>query len=402
VHRASIQAKIAADMESPPGPLRSPDGLWWWDGKSWQPIASLGVPPPPPPPSAGAGPAKVVDPAAGAWQSPAQVLEQPSTGWQVPPAATEPAVVREPLDAAPAPIPAQATEEVPRSGAWQPPPEFAPQPPPLPTAATAQPAPAPPPPAAGPQSREADVGWPNWLPRTERSEAMVEDVPSRVTGTAAPPPSQPAPQPVTPLGPPSGARSSSWMEQLYPAGAALNANRRLVAYVGLGILGLIALYVLVQVLGQMGLFTPRTPLSGPDAGPTGTQFQQADGFLSGSLNPALDSVTTAVTPIPTDCGGTHSVTCRGTLENADTALVKAIAVIDKGGFPNCLAASIVQSRHDLVNLDQAIKTSLIGFGGNSDALVTKGLADYTAASPTLKADGVALKAAEQAACPKTP
>jgi hypothetical protein len=82
--------------------------------------------------------------------------------------------------------------------------------------------------------------------------------------------------------------------------------------------------------------------------------------------------------------------------------VKAIAAIDKGGFPNCLAASVVQSRRDLVNLDQAIKTALIGFGGNSDALVTKGLAEYSAASPTLKADGDALKAAEQSACPKTP
>ncbi|HEY8810937.1 MAG TPA: hypothetical protein VIO86_00440 [Candidatus Dormibacteraeota bacterium] len=392
-------------MEAPPGPLRSPDGLWWWDGKAWQPIASLGVPPPPPPPTANPEPAKQADPSSGAWQPPAAVGQPASEGWQVPPAAAEAPGTRESSAAAPSPSPAQPTEEVPRFGAWQPPPEFAPQPQPpppaapaQPTAAAAQPPPAPPPPPA----READVPWPNWLPRTERSEAMVEDVPSRVAGAATTPPPQPAPQPVAPLQAPPGARSSSWMEQLYPASAALNANRRLVAYVGLGILGLIALYVLVQVLGQMGLFTPRTTLSGPDAGPTGTQFQQADGFLSGTLNPALESVTTAVTPIPTDCGGTHSVTCRGTLENADTALVKAIAAIDKGGFPNCLAASVVQSRRDLVNLDQAIKTALIGFGGNSDALVTKGLAEYSAASPTLKADGDALKAAEQSACPKTP
>ncbi len=192
------------------------------------------------------------------------------------------------------------------------------------------------------------------------------------------------------------------MAQLYPASAALNANRRLVTYAGLAILGVIALFVLYQVLSSMNLFGPGASVTGPDAGPTGTQFQQADGFLSGSFNPALDSVTSGVTPIPTDCGGTHSVTCRNTLENADTALVKAITVIDKGTFPSCLAAPVVQSRHDLVNLEQAIKTALIGFQDNSDGLVTKGLADYTALAPTLKADGDAMKAAEQSACPKSP
>jgi hypothetical protein len=189
---------------------------------------------------------------------------------------------------------------------------------------------------------------------------------------------------------------------LYPARTALNSNRKLVTYAGLGILALIAIYVVFVVLSQGGLFGPSGGAAIQDTGPTGTQFQQADGFLTGSLNPALTSVTSAMSPISTDCLGAHSVTCRNTLENSDAAVVKAITVIDKGTFPGCLAASLVQTRKDLVNLDQAMKAALIGFRSNSDALVTKGLADLTAASPTVKANGAALKAAAQSACPKTP
>jgi len=55
-----------------------------------------------------------------------------------------------------------------------------------------------------------------------------------------------------------------------------------------------------------------------------------------------------------------------------------------------------------VILDQALKAALIGFRSNSDTLVTKGLADFTAVYPTLKTDGDALKATEQSACPKSP
>ena len=193
------------------------------------------------------------------------------------------------------------------------------------------------------------------------------------------------------------------MSQLYPAGAALNANRRLATYVGLGILGLIALIVLVQVLSQAGLFGSGAGGGTPvDTGPTGTQFAQADGFLSLSLNPALASLATPLNRISIDCGGTHSVTCKNTLDDSNAAVVKAIAVIDKGPFPGCLAASVVQSRHDLVILEQALEAALIGFRSNSDALVTKGLTDFAVAYPTLKTDADALKTTEQSACPKSP
>jgi hypothetical protein len=190
--------------------------------------------------------------------------------------------------------------------------------------------------------------------------------------------------------------------QLYPARAALNANRQLVIYVGLGILGLVALIVLWQAVSGLNLFGGGTGGTTPDNSPTGTQFVQADGFLVGSLNPALASITTTTKPILVDCTGAHSITCRNTLEDADAAVVKAITVIDKGPFPGCLAASVVQTRRDLVNLDQALKGALIGFRSNSDALVTKGLADFTAAAPSLKIDGDALRASQISACPKTP
>jgi hypothetical protein len=376
VQARSIQAKIAADMEAPPGPLRSPDGLWWWDGKGWQPIASLGVLPPPP-----AAAAPVVAP------EPVKEAAAPTGAWQPPPDAWQPP----PAGAGPAPLPAQATEQVPRTGPWQPPP-----PPPAPSVAAPPPAPAPGPPPP-------EVPWPNWLPRNERSEAVVDDVPVRTDpGALKSPQSLPSPPPAQ-VQIPAQASSSGWIAQLYPARAALNANRQLATYVGLGILGLIALIVVVQVVSQSGLFGGggggATPV---DTSPTGTQFQQADGFLSGSLNPALTSLATPLNRIALDCGGTHSVTCRNTLDDSNTAVVKAIAVIDKGPFPGCLAASVVQSRRDLVILDQALEAALIGFRSNSDALVTKGLADFTAAYPTLKTDGDALKATEQSACPKSP
>jgi hypothetical protein len=247
------------------------------------------------------------------------------------------------------------------------------------------------------------VPWPNWLPRNERSEAVVDDVPLRADpGALKPPRSLPGP-PQAQIQVSPQARSSGWVSQLYPAGAALNANRRLATYVGLGILGLIALIVLVQVLSQAGLFGGGAGGGTPvDTSPTGTQFDQADGFLSLSLNPALSSLATPLNRIAIDCGGTHSVTCKNTLDDSNAAAVKAIAVIDKGPFPGCLAASVVQSRRDLAILDQALEAALIGFRSNSDALVTKGLADFAVAYPTLKTDGDALKATELSACPKSP
>jgi len=133
----------------------------------------------------------------------------------------------------------------------------------------------------------------------------------------------------------------------------------------------------------------------------GTQFQQADGFLSGSLNPALSSVAGATGPIALDCQGTHSVTCRNTLQDADAAMAKAISAIDRGTFPSCLSASVVQTRRDLAIQEQALTAAVIGFKANNDELISKGLADYTAAAPTLKTDADALKTAEQSYCPKT-
>ncbi len=379
-------------------------GLQWWDGKAWQPIASLGVPPPPAtsrPPAEAGEPVKEEAPSSGAWQPPAQFAQPPPQPaqpteevphegpWLKPPGAAEP----------PAPAAATAAAE---PDAWQPPPEVAGQAPlPPPPTAVSAPAPAPtPPPPAAPGSPQAGVPWPNWLPRDERSEAAVESVPTHVPGAAAqPPPAVPGPLPIPTA---AGGRQSSWMAQLYPAVSALSSNRRIVTYVGLGILGLIALYVLFQALSAANLFGPGPGGPGPtDTGPVGTQFQQADGFLSGSLDPALTTVASATKPIAVDCLGAHSVTCRNTIQDADVAMAKATTVIDRGTFPSCLSASVVQTRRDLVVQEQALKTALIGFRANNDDLITKGLADYAAAAPTLKTDTDALKTVLQSSCPKT-
>jgi hypothetical protein len=472
-------------MEAPSGPLRSPDGLWWWDGRAWQPIATLDVTPPPgdvwqpPPGAASPEPAGQAVPDTGAWQPPAGTEALPSDGWQPPSDQSEhtaagsvepPPAVSEPtrevtsagawqppgstpapgseLDPLPAqaaasepapddlwgpPAPAPAVHEAvkpspvppvaPPEADWGPPsaadsaapstPLAAPAPPPSPPPPPAEPAepqaairPAtvPPPPPAAPMPPVPEVPWPNWLPRNERSEAVVEDVPVRPEPGAAKPPPAAQSQRTVPLAISGEARSSSWVSQLYPAAAAISANRKLVTYAGLAVLGLIALYVLFQVLSAAGLFTLRGGSAGtpPDTGPSGTQFQQADGFLTGSLNPTLTSLATPMNRIPLDCGGTHSVTCRNTLEDADAATTKAIGVIDKGQFPGCIAITTVQARRDLVNLDQALHAALIGFRTNSDGVVTKGLADFATLAPTIKADGEALKAAAAAGCPKTP
>ena len=287
-------------MGGPPGPPRSPDGLSWWDGSAWQPIASLGVPEAAPPPA-----------------------------------------------------------------------------------------------APFPEGRPEPQQWPDWLPRTRASEAVVDNA---LAQSEAPPPTRPAPPG---QGAPSEARTSGWPAELTPLVAWLTDNRKLATIAGLTILGLVALYAIVQVFAAAGLFGGSGGPAATDQGPSGSQYQQADGFLSGSLNPALTSVATAVAPIAVDCGGTYSVTCRNTLENVDAAAVKAIGVIDRGPFPVCVAAPVVQTRQDLVTMEQGSRAALIGFRENSQALITRGLAELSGASPALKADGDALKAAEQsAACPR--
>ena len=292
-------------MAEPPGPLRSPDGLSWWDGTAWQPIATLGVPPPQP-------------------QSP------------------------------PVPFP-EGTPE--------------------------------------PQQ------WPDWLPRTRASEAVVDGA---LAQSETPPPARPG---LIAAAPPAGTRgetlTSSWESRLASATAWLDEHRSLAIGAGLVIIGLVLVYAVAQVFIEAGLFSGGGGTTTTDRGPTGSQYQQADGFVSGSLNPALSSLAAATGPIAIDCGGTYSVTCRNTLENADAATVKAIAVIDRGPFPVCVATPLVQTRQDLVTMEQGIRAALIGFRENSQALITKGLAQLNLASPALKADGDALKVVEQSpACPR--
>ena len=194
---------------------------------------------------------------------------------------------------------------------------------------------------------------------------------------------------------------STWAAQLYPAVGKLTGNRQVLIWAGVAVLGLVALYVVFQVGANSNLFGGNGGGTSPDLGPSGTQSQQADAFL-GVLSPTLDAAASAYRPIAVDCGGTHSVTCRSTLEDADTATLKAIAVLDSKPFPNCLAANVVQSRHDLVETDQALKTAVIGFHSNADDLTTMGIKDFNALSPALKADQDALRAAGQTACPKGP
>ena len=329
------------------------------------------------------------------WELPAAVVEQAADPLQTPAAWVPPPPV--------APMP---TQEVPSLDAWQGPTESQPSPDawtPSPAAtltsanqaapangsetkqaATVEPTPEPvpvvqaAPPAASDPTQE-DAKWPTWLPRNERSEAVVEDVPVRI-------------EPGTEQAP-AGSRT-------HPATSVLDANRRLITYGGLGILVLIALFVVFQVFSQWNLLGSGGAAV-PDIGPTGTQFVQANGFLN-TLSPSLDSIATRVKSIPADCGGTHSVTCQSSIEYADASVVKAIDVIDRGAFPGCLAPSLVQVRRDLANLDQALKTALIGFRANTDALVTRGLADVEAASPPLNADGSALTAVARSACPNAP
>jgi hypothetical protein len=382
-------------MEAPSGPLRSPDGLWWWDGKAWQPIASLAVPPTVPlnptvatvtPP-----PAEATKPSPGAWQPPPASAEPVSGAWQPPPAAAEPAPV-----AWQPPAPPEHAETWPPAGGVAPDPVAAAPTQPAVVPPTVVPPPPPPAPAEPPKE---EVQWPTWLPQTPAAEKVIQGVPTRHQAAVKPPPAGPAaPPPAIVI--PSEARSSSWVSQLYPAAAGLTSNRRLLIGVGLAVLGLVALIIAFQVISQsLGSIGAGTS---PDQGPTGTQYQQADGFLAGSLNPALTGAATAVAPIAADCAGAHSVTCRGAIEDADTAAVKAIAIIDKGAFPACLATSVVPNRQHLVTLDQALKTGLIGFHSNSEDLISKGIKDSAAASPALKTDQDALKATQVAACPKTP
>ena len=406
----SIQAIIAAEMEAPPDPMRSPDGLWWWDGRAWQPIATLSVPPTlplAPSPAARSAAPDPAPPAADVWQSPATVpaagggtwTPPPVEVWQPPPAASAPPVgAWQPPGAISEIVP---NAELPLAPATPPPPPAAP-----PVAAATPPTVVPPPPPPPPEPQKEEIKWPTWLPQTPAAEAVVQGIPARVEHAAAatppPPPSPsaaPAPRPL--VGIPGEGGVSSWATQFYPTVGKLTSNRQVLIWAGVAVLGLVAIYVIFQVVANSNLFGGNGSGTPPDLGPSGTQAQQADAFL-GSLNPALDSTASAYRPIAVDCGGTFSVTCRSTLEDADTATVKAIAVLDTKPFPSCLVTNAVQTRHDLVDIEQALRTAVIGFHSSSDDLKVKGLKDFNALAPALKADQDAIKAAGQTSCPKGP
>ena len=253
--------------------------------------------------------------------------------------------------------------------------------------------------AATPAATETD--WPAWLPRSSSAEAVVAGVQTRANPRAA---SVQAVSPLAPVVIPGEASSSTWAQQQYQVTAAPGRKNPPYALIGgLGVLGLVAAVVTYMVPSQTGYLTVRST-SGPVAAsptPSGSPYEQAERFLNGPFDTAINQLVAAQAPMIASCNGSGDLTqaCTDAITGSDTATKNAIAVIDRGPVPACITAGVQKIRADLDNMEHGLAQAHLGHDLQT---VGAGLAIYGLAGQPLAADAKELQATETSACAKPP
>ncbi len=240
--------------------------------------------------------------------------------------------------------------------------------------------------------------WPAWLPRDAAVESVVAAaVVQADASVAAVRAASSSGLPVIP----GEATSSAWAQQQYRVIAAPRVNRPSgPLLVGIGIFGLVAAIVTFTVLSQTGALNGSSsarPLASPT--PAGSEYQQADRFLTGLFSTSINQVAELQKSMVASCNGSVvvSAACKDSIVSNDNALLGAIAVIDKGPVPACIAPAVKTLRTDLAGMEQGLATARVA---QTQPGVGAGLVAYALAAQALPADGAALQTAENAICAK--
>jgi len=132
-----------------------------------------------------------------------------------------------------------------------------------------------------------------------------------------------------------------------------------------------------------------------------SEFSRADGFLNGSLGPALDDLVQPISAMQS-CNGTLSNACFDAMNGAAPPLKNVLAVIDRGPIPQCIAAPMKALRSDFANMQIGLTRALKGYNDNQRAELDSGLYAFVRNAQALSADAKAVDQAEKALCTTDP
>ncbi len=169
-------------------------------------------------------------------------------------------------------------------------------------------------------------------------------------------------------------------------------------------IGLVILVVLVIVgYSLRGLFSPAglraTPsFPTPTPTPAGLEFGRAYLFWNNSALPAVGAFNKTLPVLNARCKGSYPSTCRSAITASDQKLQQAIAVINNGDVPACIADDLRRYKSDLEAMDGGLQIALNGYGARNKAMILQGLGQYHDASKPLAADAAAVAKDIKALC----
>ena len=132
-----------------------------------------------------------------------------------------------------------------------------------------------------------------------------------------------------------------------------------------------------------------------------SEFSRADGFLNGSLAPAMDSLVQPITAMQS-CNGTLSNACFDAMNRAGPPLKNVLTVIDRGPILQCIAAPMKQLRSDFANMQIGLTRALKGYNDNQRAELDSGLYAFVRNAQALSADAKAVDQAAKTLCSTDP
>ena len=152
--------------------------------------------------------------------------------------------------------------------------------------------------------------------------------------------------------------------------------------------------IVALAFGLWTLFTPRfrTPPAFPTPTPTpvGVEYERASNFWNREELPALAEVSRSVPAINASCRGTLSPKCLAAITATDQKLQNAIAVVNHGDIPACIATHVTRFKGDLLSMDGGLQIALTGYKAGDIQQVQQGLSQFRENSQNVSPDAAAV------------
>lgn len=199
-----------------------------------------------------------------------------------------------------------------------------------------------------------------------------------------------APEPVLPLW--QQQKSSGKSVYLYGGGAVVLFVMVLI------VLNSINLVSLPFIGSRTSSNPPQTGQATPTPSPLSrSESTRAELFVTGSLGPALDGLTSTMAAVNA-CNGTLSNSCFNAITASDPQIKNVIAVIDHASIPSCIALTTGNVRSDLVVMEAGLQLALKGYRENVLSEVVDGVYRFTHYGQAMVANGHAVESAAKSYC----